>query len=567
MSWNLQSHILDHAHITINNLPRNFEESNPKNIHFTLSADISQFLLNCNCDSQSDIDALMSNFLKDLSLHVHNFSESRGRYKGVQKRRNVKFSFKDALLAYHNAGSDSINSKNYDDIEPHIHILFPKNTKLGKGYYQLRQAIQTVSERYGIVFNFQEEVAPKNALLKQAATSFTWFIKRASDKDFQKVIDESNSFIKKLDTFIAHSQNTNNIQYYIKAMRDLQARLQRQNLNFYHNGVNLKDQVFYLPLSDKDIQTIKILLLGNEEEKYKLFNDRSNKIARAYVEYCFGFSSILIDEINKRSTVLLLKMNIDTSKIDLNIPQKQAKQGDFTKTILYHIQQDFNHVLSVAKSEKELQQLMQELGYKNFAYRQKTISGKRQRVGFTFEYKGVKKTIYYSNLNLSASQIRTQLKNNAKSGIDHSKHVLNSNLLNYKYPQYETYELQTSTRNTISSNSSIPIRYLHFNSYIELQEFQKPEHYLLELGLKTLVLNTKNPELTGAYLADLYCTKKQVKFVTSTLPETVLQAFINRAKEKDYAITVFDEKTDDVLYTSLKSKSELSQILQTQTLQ
>lgn len=560
MAWNLKTHILDHAHSVVNNLAQDFDVSNPKNVHFTLSADISQFLINCSCDSQSDIDTLMSNFLKDLSLHVHTFSESRGRYKGVQKRRNVEFNFKEALLAYHNAGSDSINSQNYDDIEPHIHILFPKkNTKLGKGYYQLRQAIQTVSERYGIVFNFQEEVAPKNTSLKQAATSFSWLIKAASDKNFKEVIEESSSFSKKLNTFIAHSQNTNNMQYYIKAMRDLQARLQRQNLDFIHNGVNLKDQVFDLPLSDQDIQTIKTLLLGTEEEKYKLFNDRSNKIARAYLEYCFGFSSILIDEINERSTVPLHKMNIDASKIDLNIQKKQEKSGDFTKTFLYHIQQDFNQALDVAKSEKELQQLMQELGYKNFAYKQRTISGKRQRVGFTFEYKGVKKTIYYSNLNLSASQIRTKLKDNAELKIENSRQVLNSNLLNYEYPKYETYEPQTSTRNSMSSSSSIPIKYLHSNSYFELQ---KPEHYLLELGLKTLVLDTKNPELTGAYLADLYCTKKQVKFVTSTLPEPILKAFIKRAKEKDYTITVFDKKTDDVLYTSIKSKSELSQILQ-----
>ena len=59
MQWNLKSHITDHSALTIDNLNLDFNESDSKNIHFTLSIDLCQLLINHNCRSQEDIDNLM----------------------------------------------------------------------------------------------------------------------------------------------------------------------------------------------------------------------------------------------------------------------------------------------------------------------------------------------------------------------------------------------------------------------------------------------------------------------------------------------------------------------------
>ena len=160
MSWNLKKHILDHAHIVVNNLSHNFDENNSKNQHFTLSIDVSQLILKKKCKKQNDVDMIMNSFVNDLISHHHIFEESKGRSKtGKRLKRKILFDFKDALVAYHNSGSDTINSSNYT-VEPHLHILFDKSKKLGIGYYQLKEAINEVSRRHGLIFNFQA-LSPK----------------------------------------------------------------------------------------------------------------------------------------------------------------------------------------------------------------------------------------------------------------------------------------------------------------------------------------------------------------------------------------------------------------------
>ena len=157
MPWNLRKHILDHAHSVVNHLSQKFDANNPKNQHFTLSIDVSQLILKKKCKKQNDVDMIMSSFMNDLVSHHHIFEESKGRSKmGNQLRRKILFDFKDALVAYHNSGSDSINSRNYT-VEPHLHILFDKSKKLGIGYYQLKEAINEVSKRHGLIFNLDRK--------------------------------------------------------------------------------------------------------------------------------------------------------------------------------------------------------------------------------------------------------------------------------------------------------------------------------------------------------------------------------------------------------------------------
>lgn len=412
MSWNLRTHILDHSHSIVNNLSSSFDEQNSKNQHFTLSIDIAQLIINKECRTQKNIDNVMNGFMNDLVQHEHVFEESKGRSKtGGQLRRKIKFNFNDALIAYHNSGSDTINSSNYN-VEPHLHILFDKKKKLGIGYHQLRQAIEAISKKHELVFNFQEEVNNNNNSLKQQATNFTWFIKRSSNKVFQKKVSESQ-FVNQVNDFIQHCKNSNNLQYYIKGMKDFQARLKRLNIDYIHDEENIKNR-FSLHLTQVQLETLKMLHQGNRKDIKKILEDRDNKLGRSFIEYQYGFKNVVMGELIHRG-FSPLQYSLDDEKLELKLHKKRSTEKGYDKTLDYCYKLDLQQVLELAKNEKELQLMMQQLGYKEFSYKQKTIASKRSRVGFTFINKHKKKTtVYYSNLHLSAKDIRSKLIENKK---------------------------------------------------------------------------------------------------------------------------------------------------------
>lgn len=429
MSWNLKVHILDHSHRIVNNLSSNFDDNNTKNQHFTLSIDIAQLIINQECKSQLDIDKIMCQFMNDLVKHEHTFEESKGRSKtGKQLRRKIKFNFDNSLVAYHNSGSDTINSNNYA-VEPHLHILFDKKKKLGIGYYQLRQAIEVISKKHGLVFNFQEEVKPNNSSLKQSATNFTWFIKRSSDPLFKKRISDKK-FVNQVNNFIQHCKNSNNLQYYIKGMKDFQARLKRLDIDYIYDGENLKNR-FSLHLSQQQLNTLTILHQGRKEDIKKVLLDRDNKLARSFIEYQYGFKNVVMDELIHRG-FSPLRYSLDNEDLELKLQKKSTKKRKYEKTLAQCYKLDLQQALEFAKNEKELQLIMQQMGYKEFAYKQKTLSGKRSRVGFTFINKHNKKTsVYYSNLHLSASEVRSKLTENKKNQVNTNNRLLCSYLDSY----------------------------------------------------------------------------------------------------------------------------------------
>lgn len=419
MAWNLRAHILDHAHSVVNNLSHKFDENNPKNQHFTLSIDMSQLILKKKCKTQKDIDNIMSDFMNDLVSHQHIFEESKGRSKtGKQLKRNILFDFNDSLVAYHNSGSDSINSSNYT-VEPHLHILFDKTKKIGIGYYQLKEAINKVSKKHGLIFNFQEEVPPRNNSLQKSATNFTWFIKRSNDMVFAKKVHNKTKLALEIEQFTQHYKNTDNLQYYIKGMKDFQVRLKLLNLDFEYEGINLKE-TFPLFLSPSQTKTLKILHQGNEDKIYDVLSDRTNKMARAFIEYQSGFNNVVMQELIDRN-FSPLKFVIDLERVNPTIEHKDAStkaKGSYEKTLSFCYKSDLMQVLQSAKNEKELQLMMQELGYKDFAYKQKTIASKRSKVGFSFINKYNRSvTVYYASLQLSASDIREKLLKNSKNTL------------------------------------------------------------------------------------------------------------------------------------------------------
>lgn len=431
MSWNLESHILDHAEKIINNLKPTFDPNNPKNQHFTLSCDLSQLIVNHQAKNQKDIDLIMSNFMSDLAAHTHTFKESKGKRNGTQIFREKEIHFRDALMAYHNSGSDSINSQNYE-VLPHLHLLFDKSQKLGIGYYQLRNAIEEVSLKHNIVFNFQEEIKEKDNSLKLKVSSFSWSLKRSSDIDFLKKI-ANKGLDNDLQNIKQHYQNTGNLQYYIKVMRDLQARLKRLDVDYNFCGKNLKEE-FPLFLNEKQKNDIRILHLGQDKKEiYRIISDRDNLIGRAFLENNQGFKNIIIDELQKRGATFFKLNDIDFERINLKINRKEKKSNDYQKSINFCYKEDFLKAVGKSKNEKEVQELLKSMGYKDFQYKQKTINKKRSKVGFTFiNQNGKVVTAYFSNLGIDLKEIRKDLKKNKESGKEFDRDNIESNLKNYK---------------------------------------------------------------------------------------------------------------------------------------
>lgn len=499
MGWNLREHILDHALSIIDTTGRTrpFDPKEQKNQHFTASVDISQFIVKHRCKNQECIDIIMQNFLKDLSLYTHTFIESKGRNKkGEQIKREVVFNFDDCLLAYHNSASDNINSQNYT-VEPHIHILFHKNKKLGIGYFQLRKAITEMSEKHNLVFNFQEEVPKKEIQqksLKQKATAFTWSLKRANDKQFATMID-NDTVKKQLEDFKNYYKETENLQYFIKGMVDLEKRLERQNLTLEIEGnAMLPSSNFPLYLTPEQIKTIQILYnTGSIEEIYALLSQRDNKIARAYIEHIHGFQNTVIHEIERRMQEPFPMREIDVEKINLDIQKKCKKDikpwQPKPLTLNQCIEKDVKSAINAAKSIEEFKHQMLELGYEDFALVSKNLNNKRLIAGFSFSYKNKKKTIHFSTLKLSFNAIEKMLSENIKT----QSKKLYSHLRNYTPPQARTYQ-EKLFQEIYDLRASIDLSGYYIKKEEHMVSVKSKNGGLEDHGNKIDVLNSANTD-------------------------------------------------------------------------
>lgn len=424
MSWNLESHILDHAAITSNKLPSTFNLEDSKNIHFTFSVDKSQLIINHNCKNQKDIDQKMEAFFKDLVNFEYEFEESQGKSR---PKRKMTLDLSNMLFAYHNTDSDSINSKNYE-VEPHFHLLIPsklknkygKSTKVGLGYLNLRRMVSEVAARHNLTFNFDENVnTESDKILKQKATKFTWFIKRVDDNYFKTSI-ENGTVNKYIEDFISQYKKTENIQYYIKGMTDFQQRLIRQNLNFYYDGKNLKTEHFPLFLSQEQIKYLDIINTGDKELIKPLIEDRSNRLIRAYLEYNCGFNNPIIRELENRGNILK-KIDLNLNDINVDIQKKTDNKDKYRLSLNYHVLEDVKNIFKLCVNDKTFLELMNNIGYENIKFKAKTVNKKRQRVGFTFEKDNELYTVYFSNLNLTYQDFTETYKDNSQKDILKSK--------------------------------------------------------------------------------------------------------------------------------------------------
>jgi len=229
-------------------------------------------------------------------------------------------------------------------------------------------------------------------------------------------------------------------------MKDFQKRLNTLGLDFELDGINLKD-TFPLFLSPSQIETLEILHQGSEDQIYTLLSDRDNKLARAFFEHHSGFKNLVMQELIERG-FSPLKFVIDIERINAIIVHKDEStktKASYEKTLSFCYKSDLMQVLERAKNEKEVQLMMQSLGYKDFAYKQKTIGSKRSKVGFSFINKHNRSmTVYYASLQLSASDIRAKLLKNSKNTLQIANKTMHSFL-----DDYVPLNVKKSIQNTI----------------------------------------------------------------------------------------------------------------------
>ena len=65
----------------------------------------------------------------------------------------------------------------------------------------------------------------------------------------------------------------------------------------------LKVKIFLYSFNEEQIKSLDIINSGNIKEIKELIKIRENKIARAFIEYNFGFNNVVTKELEQRGNV------------------------------------------------------------------------------------------------------------------------------------------------------------------------------------------------------------------------------------------------------------------------
>jgi PIF1-like helicase len=337
----IAQHIIDHARaVSFGSVESELLPAHDKTHHFKFSIDTAQLIAKGYL-TKEQIDAKMLAFFDELKSLQYQYVESKGYTRhGKQRFRTCTLDLSSALIAYHNSSfkhktnlignkgevalSDTIGHGN---TEPHFHVRFADDDKdRGKDYVNARNAIAELAKKHGVVFHFMENTVSENREQESRLSNFSWSIQNAKNKDIAYYVSESDKLTANLE-LLAKDAQKGNLQFYIKVLGNLQSRLQAQNLDFFWRGVNIKE-TFPLYLSQKDQESLSVISSGNMPAINELLNDRSNKIARGYLEYCAGFENHIINELLKRDYVL---PKIDLSAFDLSRAQTPLLKEYFKK--------------------------------------------------------------------------------------------------------------------------------------------------------------------------------------------------------------------------------------------
>lgn len=416
-------HIIDHArglHLGCNhNL---LSETKDTTHHFNFSIDRAQLIAQ-GYTTQEAIDAKMMEVFEELTKTKYTQLVSNGYTKaGTPRTKERTLDLSKSIIAYHDADYTQKNganaatlqsgktyefdtSDNTKNTEPHFHIRLPDDDKnRGKDYVTLRNAVSDVMKKHGLAANFMEEI--QTAKMREGENKlsrFSWALQKATNKDMRLYVKDADKLRQNLDLLYRDAQN-GNLQFYVKTMTQFQKRLNAIGADFEYNDLNVRHE-YALPLTQKDLETIKTLEKGNKKEIEKALTDRSNKIARAYLEHCAGFENVIVDELKNRGYEIkpLELSNLDLSKaqkVELKAyftadrstieAQRELRGARYSKAaVIDKAKTDLEDVLQTARSEKDIKELFAAKGYSGVAF--KTQS--KLRLGLKFTDKDGKKHV------------------------------------------------------------------------------------------------------------------------------------------------------------------------------
>lgn len=383
--WDIKKHIESHAYYF-----KQYQPIKDDDLHFNVSFLDIQFF---NRDKKPE--QIMMELLKELkkpaTYKITNgyYVSKTGEKKRKYTKRKINLAKEIKEEAIHVIGADN------EYTMPHFHFLFGKKAKLGINYSLLKRHITEVSAKFGLIPNFAETSSYKYKNLAQSVKNYFWIIKKIPNNEFKKYIQKDN-FLNKLEKLREYTILSGNLLYYVKTMNSIRKRLQNLRLDkkIIVDGkeFNLRNN-YPIPLTEQDK---KVLDLINERiyTQKAIKEHLDNAIMRDYIRYCYFKDldkAIILKELLRETT--LIKPNIKPNSKALNnylkLHQKQvkakiqelkekeekrlkekAKEQD-KLSIKDILKEDLLKVAKICKTDKELRQKMQELGYKEFGFKKR----------------------------------------------------------------------------------------------------------------------------------------------------------------------------------------------------
>ena len=413
MKFDIKAHLQNHAYYFKQN-----KEIDKNDLHFNFSYLDIQFFKSVQ-PPETTLFELLQELKKPAQYKVKNgyYINKQGEKK--QKYTTRKINLKDAIKieAIHTEGADG------EYVMPHIHLILSKDARLGKDFSLLKTHIIEISKKFGLRPNFAE-ISQNNPnaykSLGKAVKNFSWIIRKMPNADFKKYVSEKLS--DKLDKLWEYTLLSGNLQYYIKTLKFIQKRLNRQRIDFEYKGHNLRN-TYPLPLTQTDIQVIELINKKKFSQKdIKPF--LNNAIMRDFVRYSYfkdKSKALIINSISKQTNLLenlrpnkkiidnYLKLYEKTLDLDKQTQIKEQQKEKKVQSIKEILKQDLLKVAHSCKNEKELRQKMQELNYIDFGFK------KKQGKVYAYQFKlpnEDKKIIVKCADSIDIKEIRAILKEN-----------------------------------------------------------------------------------------------------------------------------------------------------------
>lgn len=424
-SYRVDLHILDHAETIYNTI----SEYNPlkHKAHFKCSIDTSQLIAN-GFDSKDKINNVMKLMLDEIINTEYSFRVKTREYIDKNGNKKEYFSQKkfnlstDTLAAYHNRAFSS--DIDFDNIEPHFHLLFNSTKHTGLNFYHLKKHLSNISSKYNLVFHFDEEKersVNKFQGLMEKCSRFSWFTQKMTDKQLKNYVNfKGDDFTKNLELLYDYASATGNLQFYIKAMSNIKKRLDRLDLDFEFREKNIRE-LYPIPIDEITNETL-IAIANKDKVKLKELMNRDNFLARDYIKYINKFQSTIIDEFKKRGYIFPLINSKELVLENMKGKSKSLKFKNDDKFLSFNnaVKNDFLEALKYAKNEVELKDILSNFGYKDLGFRNQNIQGKRKKTGLKFSYEDKSYTVYFNQIGLDDSTILFHLQNNSKANIENS---------------------------------------------------------------------------------------------------------------------------------------------------